>query len=269
MNWRRSCILALGVLLVCANRAFSTSYDLTSLGNSGYEADLVHSQWTVTQPNSSYLPAVPVNPTINPLNPLLSNGSTLPALVAPVGNNFVGAINDTLNGDQKGKLAHIVLPGTFNVGDTFTVTVWANRGRLGSNSNTNSDFATVGASSQPTLDVRLLGFNSATAPTVTSADNWNATIRLNSLNSFTNWPTTGAGVGQWSFQTFTFTNTFATGPLTYIALTVAGQNNNHDQYVAWDIGPGAPAPEPSSCVLAGLGVIGFATGVRLRRRKAS
>jgi hypothetical protein len=49
--------------------------------------------------------------------------------------------------------------------------------------------------------------------------------------------------------------------LTYIAVAVAGMNNNHDQYVAWDI---SAVPEPMAILAAAnFGMLGLC----LRRRR--
>jgi len=239
-------VFAFCLALAAARFSSAATVSLSAvLGNSGYEDDLIHSQWTDTKPNANYINSVPVNPVIIPLDPNFSNGTTLPALTAPAGNNFVGVLNGTLNSDLNGKLAHNVVAGNYAPNaDTFEVTVWANRGRLGTNGNTNSAVTT----SPPTLDVRMLGFSSVAAPTVTSSnDNWSTTIRLTALGSFTNW----GAPGQWTSQTFSFTNT-STFTLSWITLTVTGQNHNHDQYVAWDIGP---VPEPGTATLGGFGCV--------------
>src|SRR5262245_49943718 len=94
----RVVLTAVAALLYGATSARANSIDLASvLSNSGYESGLVHLQWTDTRPNSSYLTSVPVNPLILPLDPSLSNGTTLAALTAPAGNNFIGVPNPTLN----------------------------------------------------------------------------------------------------------------------------------------------------------------------------
>jgi hypothetical protein len=216
----------------------------------------VHSQWTVTKPNSSYQNTVPVNPLILPLNPCCSNGTTLPALTAPVGNNFIGVLNPTLQGDLKGKLAHDAVAHSYASGTTFDIIVWGNRGRLNSNGNTNSFIP--GGSGAQTLNVRFMGWGAGALPTVNSADDWTRAFAVNTSLPFTNW----GSPGQWTSQEFQFTTPVN---LAYLSLALSLQNNNHDQYVASDL---APVPEPGSLVLliaGGLLLIGFA---RLRRTAA-
>ena len=119
-------------------RASAVTVDLALvLGNSGYELGNT-SQWTATQTNTSFVTSVPVNPAIAPLDPCCSNGTLLPLLLAPVGNNFVGVATDPDDVDEKGKLVHAALAQSFAADTIFQVTVWANRGRLNTNGNTNS-----------------------------------------------------------------------------------------------------------------------------------
>jgi hypothetical protein len=225
------------------------------LGNAGFENDLVHSQWTVTQPNSSYQSTVPVNPTILPLDPCCSNGTTLPALTAPVGNNFIGVLNPTLNEDRKGKLAHDAVANSYASGTTFEILVWGNRGRLGSNGNTNSTFP--GAA--PALIVQFMGWGAGSVPTVNSSDDWSRVRLVNVSLPFTNW----GSPGQWTSQEFLFTTPV---DLAYISLALSLQNVNHDQYVASDT---APIPEPGSLVLLIVGGLLLIGHGRLSRRTAS
>lgn len=246
----------LTVLSIGASPVQAVSVDLFGvLGNAGFENDLVHSQWTVTKPNSSYQNTVPVNPLILPLNPCCSNGTTLPALTAPAGNNFIGVLNPTLNEDRKGKLAHDAVANSYASGTTFDILVWGNRGRLGSNGNTNSTFP--GAA--PALIVSFLGWGAGSVPTVNSSDNWSRAFALKTSLPFTDW----GSPGQWTSQEFHFTTPV---DLAYISLALALQNVNHDQYVASDT---APIPEPGSLLLliaGGLLLIGYGW---LHRRTAA
>jgi hypothetical protein len=232
-----------GALVFAAAPAAAVTIDLGSLlGNSGYE-DGTTSQWTETKPNASYIDPVPVDPVIQPLDPCCNDGTLLPTLTAPAGDHFVGVLN-TLDNDPKGKLAHDALDQTFLSGTTFQVLVWANRGKLLSDTNTNPNFP----GSTPQVSVQLRGWGAGSLPTVNPAnDNWSRSSVVNETLTFTDWGSNGA----WASQLFTFTTT--TVQLEYIALSINGQTNNHDQYVAWDI---ASVPEPGvGLFLAGIGAL--------------
>jgi hypothetical protein len=249
--------LAIGLLLAVATAAPCAVIDVsTVLGNSSYEDDLLHTQWTVTMPNASYQDPVPVNPAFTPLNPAFTDGTTQAAPTAPVGVNYIAVLNPTEMGDFKGKLAHDALAVSYSSSDTFQVTVWANRGRLGTNGNTNSTFIGLNPTALPMVRVELLTWGPGSLPTVDSDDDWSRSTLFSSQQTFVNW----AGPTQWASQTFTFS---PGASVSYLALAVSGLNNNHDQYVAWDIGP---VPEPSSLVLASLG--GVVVAIALRRRYA-
>ncbi len=243
--WLAVVLLGLG----WAAPAAAVTIDLALvLGNSDYETGTT-AQWTATMPNATYVASVPVDPVIAPLDPCCTNGTLLPNLVAPGGIHFVGVTNPTLNGDLKGKLVHNALSQSFASDTIFQVSIFANRGRLGSNGNTTSTFP----ASSPIVITNLSGWGAGALPTVNSADNWSRTRTYNQNMTFTNWGTPG----QWTSQTFQWSPGVA---LQYISLSISGQNNNHDQYVAWDV---VPVPEPSTALLLALGLAGIA--VRARR----
>jgi hypothetical protein len=250
-------LLAIGLVWTAA-MAHGAVIDLASiLGNPSYEADLVHSQWKVTRPNGSYDTVVPVNPAFSPLNPAFNDGTTQAAPTAPVGTNYIAVLNPTEEGDIKGKLAHDSLAAVYTLADSFQVKVWGNRGRLGTNGNTNSTFAGLNPTALPTLKVQFLTWGPGSVPTVDVNDNWSRGPSFSSTVDFTSW----AGPTAWASQVFSFSPGLN---ISYLALAVSGQNNNHDQYVAWDIGQ---VPEPSSLALAALGGVSLAVAY-LRRRTA-
>ena len=193
--------------------------------------------WTLTAPNADYL-LVPngtnpiLDPSIDPADP-----ANNPALVsAPLGFHFTGVkqIGDTAT-DLKVKLAHAATPIAVPGGTTIQVTVFANRGRL-------EPFDTP-ASTADVL-VRIFGWTAGSLPTVTAAtDNWSRTISWNPASQ--SFDFTGIADGTWGSRTFSFTTPAAT-TLAYLSISLAGRNNNHDQYVALDLCEAATPAAPST-----------------------
>jgi hypothetical protein len=206
---------ALVVAALCVTSPADAAVDLaTLLGNSGFEADLVHSQWTTTSPNSNFLLDAPqVNPEIVPKNETHE-------LVAPVGANFVGILNP-YDENVEGKVVHEAVPGDFKVGTVFRITIWANRGRLGGASN-------AGSLTSEVL-VQFYGWGAGEKPMIDqSTDNWSRRPSVKIIRKFTNWRPTG---GDWASQVFRFVTTKA---LKYVTLGITGMNHKQSSYVAFD-----------------------------------
>jgi hypothetical protein len=89
---------------------------------------------------------------------------------------------------------------------------------------------------------------------IANTDNWTRSPTNSFTANFTNWGSPGA----WTSQTFSFTMPTNRA---YLSVTIAGLNNNHDQYVAWDVGTNQ-VPEPAGILLVGTGLAVF-----LRRRR--
>lgn len=186
------------------------------LSNSGFEDDLIHSQWTATKPNKTYSTNAPiVNPYIVPKGEVVS-------LKASEGNNFIGILNPK-DQDISGKLVHSAVAGSFPQGTVFEVTLWANRGRLTGAST--SSFL----SAPPKLLVSFFGWGTGSVPMINpNTDNWSRRYSVRSIQEFTNWTANGA----WAVQTFQFV---ADKELQFISLAIAGQNKSTASYVAFDI----------------------------------
>jgi len=152
-------------------------------------------------------------------------GDATVVIAAPNGAHFVGTRQDGYEGhyrrhpsepaqpaggvyDTNFQLRSDATPGTFLAGDTFTLKVWAVRGRTG------QDWAQQNASSAGSaseVSVRLTGGTFVTP----SFD-------------FTNW----AADGVWASQTFVWTLSANTSS---IRVQVTGQNHNHHRFVAADL----------------------------------
>jgi hypothetical protein len=228
-------ITAIGLL---ASAATAANVDVASLlTNTGFEAGNI-SNWSLTLPNADYVSTLSpaVNPSIDP-----ADGANNPAtLVAPAGSFFTGLkrVGD-VGSDLKYKLAHNAVAVSVPTGTVFQVHVWANRGRL-------EPFDTP-ASTADVL-VRVCGWTSGTTvPTVNSSDNWSRTVNWNpAAQSF---DFTSVADGSWGFRTFSFDPaalSINAATIKYLSVTIAGRTNNHDQYIALDIGQSAVSVQPSS-----------------------
>jgi hypothetical protein len=207
----RALLVALSVLLGAAAPVHAV--DLAALlGNSGFEDDLDHSQWTATMPNADFLLDAPqVNPEIIPKG-------ELDPLEAPIGSNLVGVLNPA-DEDIEGKLVHDPVAGSWAAGTLFEITVWANRGRL-------EGAGSTGDLTSEVL-VQLYGWGAGAAPTIDPlTDNWSRTPSVKIVRKFTAW---GLG-GDWAAQLVQFT----TKALAYVSFGMTGKNHKNASYVAFD-----------------------------------
>jgi hypothetical protein len=186
------------------------------LGNSDFEDDLVHSQWTATVKGTGYQVGAPVvNPAIVPKN------ASMP-LEAPSGDHFIGVENPD-GEDIKGRLVHDAVAGVFAQGTVFEVTVFANRGRL----DTASTAAFGKTPSEVTL--QLFGWGAGSVPVVNpNTDNWSRRPSVTLNQAFTQWGPNG----EWAAQLLQFVTPKA---LAYIALAVTDKNHTDVSYVAFDL----------------------------------
>ena len=241
-------------LVATPTKAEAVLVDVSTLfSNIGFENGNL-SGWTLTRPNSSFVSSLtpPVNPTINPADP--ANDPT--TLTAPAGAFFTGLKNPGDGVDLKYKLAHNAIPISASPDAVFQVAVFANRGRL-------EPFDSPGSTAD--VLVRIFGWttNSSTPTVNASTDDWSRTVNWNpAAQSF---DFTGVADGTWAQQIFTF-DPAASGinpaDLKYLSISISGRNNNHDQYIATDIGQVPVIPEPMSFSLFGLGL----AGLSFRRR---
>lgn len=253
-------LLAVGVCLAVlgGQPAQAAQYNLLSLlGNAGFESGLTG--WTYTgvgvNPTSyltatewsgqtwsgsspfytdallgTYYPGRPwgLDPNLTHIDQTGVAGDPTVTIVAAAGLHFVGSRQDGYEGhyrrdpgepaqpaggtyDTNFQLTSDPITGSFLSGDTFVLTVWGVRGRL------RQDWATPNASSVGSaskLTARLTGGTFQAA-----------------VFDFTAW----APDGNWASQTFTWQlNSNASS----IRLVLTGQNQNHDRFVAADIGDG-------------------------------
>jgi hypothetical protein len=207
-------IAALSLILI---RVAAAQVDLgVVLENIGFEDDFEPSQWTATVKGTGYqLDAPAVNPVIVPKN------ASMP-LEAPAGDHFIGVENP--DGENiKGRLVHDAVAGVFAQGTVFEVTVWANRGRLGTSST-----ATFG-NSPSEVTLQLFGWGAGSVPVINpSTDNWSRRPSVTLSKAFTQW----APNGEWGAQLVQFVTPKA---LAYIALAVTGKNHTDESYVAFDL----------------------------------
>ena len=246
MRHRVPAALLLGAIFFWLGKgASAATLDLASIiANPSFDAALVPVDWTATQPNTSYPSAVPVNPVINPVDPTLNDGTTLPALTAQFGPNFVGVRNPPLTEDLKGKLVSNAIATSIAADAVLQLHVYGNRGRLDTNGNLNGEFPS--AASAPRLRVQFWGFGAGALPTVNDSDDWTRSEASKITQTF-DFSTTAPG--EWAQETFSFAPGVA---LDYVAVALIGQNLNHDQYVAIDVGV---VPEPATGLLVGLGLV--------------
>jgi hypothetical protein len=211
-------LLAITLLvLLPVHAARAGTIDLaTILGNSGFEDDTEHSQWTSTKKSTNY---VPESPLVNPV--IVPKGETEP-LESPAGDHFIGVLNVGDN-DVNGRLVHDVVAGDYPAGTVFTLTLFGNRGRL-----TGAPTTTFPAKPSE-LTMQFFGWGPGALPVVNpETDDWSRTPRLIIRRTFTSWPASG----EWASQTFQFV---ATKPLVYVSLALTVKNHKADAYVAFDV----------------------------------
>lgn len=176
---------------------------------------------------ATYYPGTPWgrDPNITHIDQTGVPGDATVVITAPNGTHFVGTRQDGYEGhyrrhpsepaqpaggvyDTNFQLTSAQVSRTFLAGDTFTLTVWAVRGRTG------QDWAQQNASSAGSaseVSVRLTGGTFVTP-----------------LFSFTNW----AADGVWASQTFNWTLSSNTSN---VRVVLTGQNHNHHRFVSADL----------------------------------
>lgn len=186
------------------------------LANSGFEHDLEHTHWVSTIKSANYLLEAPV------ISPVIVPKGEADPLEAPAGNHFVGVLNP-LDTDIIGRLVHEPAAGVFPSGTVFTVTVFANRGRLAAAPRVTFE----STPSQVTL--QFFGWKTGAVPVVDPTnDNWSRTPAVTINRSFTNWGPNG----EWASQTFQFV---ANKELRYVSLSITVKNHKRASYAAFDL----------------------------------
>jgi hypothetical protein len=120
-------------------------------------------------------------------------------------------------------LVHDAVAGSFAQGTVFEVTVFANRGRLG----TSSTAVFTSAPSEVTL--QFFGWGAGQVPVVNpSNDTWSRRPSVTLSQAFTDW----AANGEWASQLMQFVTP---KPFAYIALAVTGKNHSDASSAAFDL----------------------------------
>jgi hypothetical protein len=199
-----------------------------------------------------------LNPAITHLDQSTISGDPTAVIAAALGSNFVGSRQDgyeghCLNGgsvcgaqtafyDTNLQLYQAIV-GTFNVGDVFNLTIWGNRGRL------NQDWSQANANTT--------GNESRITAAVCSQANLNNPCGSGAVQTFTNW----GSDGPWTSQTLSWTLASVAASQD-IRVQLTGINQNHDRYVALDVGA-AVVPVPGAVWLLGS-AIGLMSLIRRR-----
>ena len=187
---------------------------------------------------AAYYPGKPwgLDPNITHIDQTGVTGDPTTTITAAVGAHFVGSRQDGYDGhyrrdvsepaqpdggyfDTSFQLTSIPISGSFQAGDIFTLTVWGMRGRL------RQDWGTPNAStpgSASKLTARLTGGTFQTA-----------------IFEFTNW----AADGNWAMQVFSWQLQSSTSS---IRIVITGQNQNHDRFVAVDLGMATVGTQPAT-----------------------
>jgi len=214
---RSRLVTLLLVIVLAPSPALAGVVDLAALfANSGFEDDLYHAHWVSTYKSTNYVVTAPV---VNPV--IVPKGEAEP-LEAPAGHNFVGVLNPD-DADINGRLVHDATAGVFPAGTVFTLTAFANRGRL-------AGAPTALFESTPsTVTFQLFGWRAGAQPVVNPYnDNWSRTPAVTVNRSFTNWGPNG----EWASQTFQFVTS---AELRYVALSITVKNHKRASYAAFDV----------------------------------